>query len=761
MLEKEASSSLGMDRIKQLVPAYAFSTVNNLLLETSEAHEILRLYPQFTLRGFRNIKPFVKKAAIQVMLEPDNFLEISTTVRSGNLVKKFFAALEGSYPLIHNQVKRISHFNDLSKAIEKAITEDGAVAENATPKLRSICRSIADHKNKVKEKLQSMVHSAALQKKLQEQIVTIRNDRYVIPVKHEFASSVPGLIHDQSASGATVFIEPMAVVELNNRLKQLILEKQAEEEKVLMELTEKVADVSDELMELVEALTELDVYFAKAKLAYKLKASKPIIVEEKYIRLKKARHPLINAADVVPIDFWMSEETKMVVITGPNTGGKTVTLKTIGLLSLMAQSGLFIPADEESCLTVFDNIFVDIGDEQSLEQSLSTFSSHMTNIIEILNFASKKSLILLDELGAGTDPVEGAALARAILEHIYEIGAFAVATTHFGALKHFAYNTKGVENASVEFDDLSLQPTYKLLMGLPGRSNALEISRRLGLKDNIIENAKSFMNAEEVEVGDLIQRLEKNRKEIEMEKHRIVEERQEMEKLKESMKDKIEKFKQREHALLEKAAIEAKDLLKQFKKETKEILAALNSCREVQDIQKRIKGLDEKINAIRVKEPTYDGDVPNNIQPGDVVLIPKLNQKAIVLQPPDENGEVLVQAGIMKVSINIGELRADKNTGDKEQQKKSFTSIVSEKNQYISPEIDIRGCKAEEAVVTLDKYLDDATITGLNQVAIIHGKGTGALAKAVQAYLKSHPQVKEYRFGQQGEGSYGVTIVKL
>lgn len=756
------SSDLGADRIKKMTPSYNFEEIKILQQETWEASEVLRLYPQFSLRGFRDIRPFIKRASIGISLEPDNFLDISSTISSGSKVKKFFDSIEGDYSTIRRQIKRIQDLNHIKNSIEKTITSEGTIAEDASPKLRDINRSIGDTKEKVKDKLQSIVHSSSMSKKLQEQIITIRNNRYVIPVKQEYASQVSGLVHDQSASGATLFIEPMAVVELNNKLKQLVAQKKSEEEKILAELSEKVAAEKENLEEIVDALTNLDVFFAKAHFAYKLKATKPILTNDRIINLKRARHPLIDDEKVVPIDFWINEGTNMVVITGPNTGGKTVTLKTVGLLTLMAQSGLYIPADEESVIAVVDNVFADIGDEQSLEQSLSTFSSHLTNIVDILEKATINSLILFDELGAGTDPIEGAALARAILEYVHKKKIITVATTHYGSLKHFAYSEKGVENASVEFDITTLRPTYRLLMGLPGKSNAFEISKRLGLNQQIIERAKDFMDADEIEVGDLIQSLENSRRQLEKEREELHALRQETDKIREDLTQRYEKLKEKEDLMIEKAAMEAKEIIKKAKAEVKEIIQNMQITKEIQEHQQKLRNLENNLSKkYQSKEVEYAGKIPKNLLKGEEVFIPKLNQRATVVEVLSDTDDVVVQAGIMKINVKMKDLRIPENKEVKTLKQKSYTALVSEKSKVISPELNLLGYKVEEAIKEIEKYLDDAIVVGLNQVSLIHGKGTGALAKGVHEYLKNNNLVKEFRYGQHGEGGYGVTIVKL
>lgn len=763
LLAGEATSNLGAAKIKELKPSYMFEEVMVLLEQTSEASEILRLNPQFSLGGFRDIKPYLKRSILGVSLEPENFLDIAVSINSGMKVKNFFAESDiTKYPNIIEQVNRISSLTSLKNNIERIITSEGTIAEDASSKLREINRGISDNREKTKNKLQGIIHSSSMQKKLQEQIVTIRNGRYVVPVKQECVSQVPGMVHDQSASGATIFVEPMIVVELNNKTKQLMLKKAEEEERILGELTIEVAQEEVLLSELVEALTNLDVFFAKASFAYKIKATKPLISQNKNTNLKRARHPLIKENEVVPIDFWLRDGISMVIITGPNTGGKTVTIKTLGLLTLMAQSGLFIPADEESELAFINGVYADIGDEQSLEQSLSTFSSHLTNIVGILEQATENSLILLDELGAGTDPIEGAALARSILEYLHDQKIMTVATTHYGSLKHFAYNTPGVENASVEFDISTLRPTYRLLMGLPGKSNAFEISKKLGLNPQLVERAKEFMDSDEIEMGDLIQRLEQSRRKIELEKEEIIKEKIEAEKYRKQLQNRYERLRDKENQLIEKAAIEAQEFLKKVKIDTKEIIQNLQATKEIQEAQGKLKELDNRISkARRLKEPRYSGEKPKDLNIEDEVFIPKLNQRAVVLEISEDSKDVLVQVGIMKINIKIDDLRTVNKEDTKAEKLQPIKTMILEKSRNISPEIDLRGYKAEEALASIEKYLDDALIAGLGQVSIIHGKGTGALAKAVQEYLKFHSRIKDFRYGQHGEGGHGVTIVRL
>ena len=592
-----------------------------------------------------------------------------------------------------------------------------------------------------------------------------------MPVKQEYRANVPGLVHDQSSSGATLFIEPMAIVELNNQLKELRLKEKAEIERILMEISAEIAQYGTEIKANQSILKELDFIIAKGKLALDMKGIEPEINRDKRIRIKNGRHPLINSKDVVPTNIWLGEDFNILVITGPNTGGKTVTLKTVGLLTLMAQSGLHVPADYGTKLSIFDEVFADIGDEQSIEQSLSTFSSHMTNIVNILGNVTGNSLVLFDELGAGTDPTEGAALAMSILDHLKKLGTTVIGTTHYSELKHYALVNERVENASVEFDVETLRPTYRLLIGVPGKSNAFEISSKLGLPDFIIDSARQLLTKETVEFEELLQKIERNKVESEREKSQSERLRQEAEKLYDNYLDKKQKMDEQRDKIVREARREASQLLKEAKKEAEEIITELRQLKleqEEKEINKKIEAskLRLKAKAESLEEIIEDSlfskktsKPPQNLKTGEAVKVLSLNQIGYVVEPPNKNNEVLVQIGIMKMNIPLDNLqRADEEITT---HKTGVGRIVKNKADKVKSEIDVRGKNLEESMLEIDKYLDDAYIAGLQEVTLIHGVGTGVLKAGIKQMLKKHKHVKDYREGAYGEGGQGVTIVQL
>ncbi len=652
-----------------------------------------------------------------------------------------------------------------------AIISENEISDNASHTLRSIRRQIISKNEAVKDKLNSLISSQNNKKYLQDSIVTMREGRYVVPVKAENKGNIPGLVHDMSGSGATLFIEPMAVVQLNNELKELELKEREEIERILMELSKLVGQEAESIGGNQNILQDLDFIFAKGKLALDMKATRPILNKEGYINIKKGRHPLLNVAKVVPIDVYMGKDFNSLIITGPNTGGKTVTLKTVGLLTLMGQSGLHIPADFNSNLAVFDQVYADIGDEQSIEQSLSTFSSHMVNIVDILKNVRQNSLILFDELGAGTDPTEGAALAMSILDHLLKLNVRTMATTHYSQLKLYALTTDNVKNASVEFDVESLSPTYKLLIGIPGKSNAFEISKRLGLEDYIIDYARNLISAENVEFEDVLQAMEKDRKATEESRQEAERYRIEVEALKENLAKEKEKTKDMREKILKKAREDARDIFRAAKEDADNILGDLREIsfeiereknKKIQEAKDQLKsklkdaeGLaSERIIDIKSNKP------PKNLRVGETVEALGFGQIGTVLEEPDENGNVKIQVGIMKINAHIRTLKRRKSE-EKEKIQTSTKKIMSSKSKNIKSEIDLRGKNLDEAFLDLDKYLDDAYIAGLKEVSIIHGKGTGVLRDGIKDYLRSHKNVKKSRFGSLSEGGDGVTIVEM
>ncbi len=612
-----------------------------------------------------------------------------------------------------------------------------------------------------------MIHSAAMQKHLQDPIVTIRNDRYVIPVKQESRAAVPGLIHDQSASGATLFVEPMAVVEIGNDLKQWIAKEKIEIERILQALSARITPEASMLSHNLKVLSRLDFLFAKGLLSRHMRGVSPKINDRGYIRIVRGRHPLIDPEKVVPIDLWMGEAFTSLVITGPNTGGKTVTLKTVGLFTLMAMAGLHVPADLGTELSVFDEVFADIGDEQSIEQSLSTFSSHMTNIVSVMGGVSPKSLALFDELGAGTDPTEGAALAEAILTRLLKLKTRTLATTHYSELKAFALTTEGVENASVEFDVETLRPTYRLSVGIPGKSNAFEISRRLGLDEGIIGDAKSLLSRDQIRFEDVIANAEYHRKIAEREREMAEEARREMIAARQEAEREREAFAREREKQLEKARQEARRIIEKARQESETVITDLRRMKkeggaprehEILAARKRMEMTAEEL-AQTLKTPVDTPLAPpKDLKVGETVLLTHLGTKGTVLSIPDAKGEITVQAGILKLKAHITQVKRDRE--DKKPLARTHADIDM-KSRSVNLELDLRGMALDEAIDAVDKYLDDAMLSSLGEVSIIHGKGTGTLRSGVKEHLRKHPLVKSYRAGKYGEGEDGVTVVTL
>ena len=776
LLLDETESQLGREYTQKLHPSTDELEIKRWITETDEAYRLIMKRGNPPLYGVKPIQNEIKRTQIGGSLSPEGLTKIAETLRCSNALKKYLNETldeeeDSNFPNIQNMIEGLSTFDYIEKAIYKAIISETEISDDASPKLRTIRITKKQKSENIKSKLNSMITSEDNKKFLQDSLYTVRDGRYVVPVKRDFKSDVPGMVHDMSSSGATLFIEPMAIVELNNQIRELEGEERQEIEKILRELSAMVGEHSYEIGANEHILKELDFTFAKGKLGIKLKGSKPEINTDGIVNIKKARHPLLKEDTVVPIDIYIGKDFDTLVITGPNTGGKTVSLKTVGLLTAMAQSGLFIPAREHSQIAVFDNIYADIGDEQSIEQSLSTFSSHMVNIVDILSKIKDNSLVLFDELGAGTDPTEGAVLAIAILEKLRQYDVRTIATTHYNQLKVYAMTTDGVENASMEFNIDTLSPTFRLLIGIPGKSNAFEISRRLGLKEEIIDSAKELVEVENIQFEDMLGEIEKNREIIESERLEAEKARQETKRLEERAISFREKTEEMREKLLEEARIEAKEIIKNAKEESKLIIEELkdlknnlgeDSSRRINEAQELLrkseKDLDSKINHdlldIRVGKPTKD------LKAGDSVKIPSLNQEGTVITPPDSSGNTQVQVGIMKMNLpydSLVPIDGEVKTTSTEKNKKIHTA----KSKFIKKEIDLRGKNVEDAIFELDKYLDDAYIAGLKEVEIIHGKGTGALREGLQPYFKKHRHIKSTRTGGYREGGTGVTIAEL
>jgi DNA mismatch repair protein MutS2 len=764
-----ASSSLGRELAEKLTPSTDFTEIVRLQEETDEAAKVLRLKGHVPLGGVFNILPHVKRAEIGSMLHPDEFVEIASTIRASRILKTFLGELveeeDVSLPILQEYGENLNPPTELYRIITSAISENGDVLDSASEKLRSLRTQIRSLEGRVREKLENIIRSSSAQKMLSDAIITIRNDRFVIPVKQEYRSHFGGMVHDQSSSGQTLFIEPQLIVQLNNELHQTKMKEQAEIQRILTELSTKTATYSEELKQLVSILRELDFMFTKAKFGASMKATKPMMNNDGVIRLFRARHPFIPIDEVVANDIELGKDFTTIVITGPNTGGKTVTLKTVGLITLMAQAGLQIPAQDGSQVAVFESVFADIGDEQSIEQSLSTFSSHMVNIVEILRHVDSKSLVLFDELGAGTDPQEGAALAMSILDEVHRRGARVIATTHYPELKAYSYNRDGVTNASVEFDIESLSPTYRLLIGVPGRSNAFEISKRLGLSNDIIENAKTHIHVESNKVDNMIASLERSTRLAEKEEEEAKDLLKAAEKLHKDLQKAMIEFYNKKDELYEQARQEAKSIVRNAEREAEEIIRTLRQMQlekgaeikehELIEARKRLEGVVPE--AKQDRHPPIKKKVKQDFKPGDEVKVLSFDQKGHLIERVSEN-EWQVQIGIIKMKVEEDDLELIKSKPKKETQ---HIASIKGKEYHVGLELDLRGERYEDALVRLEKYIDDALLAGYPRVSIIHGKGTGALRTGVQNYLKNHRQVKSFHFGNANEGGTGVTIVEF
>ncbi|RKO67618.1 endonuclease MutS2 [Desulfofundulus salinus] len=767
-LARYTFSPLGRERVFSLRPVTDRQAIHTWLAQTTQARELLRLEPGAELSGWHDIRQYLQRVVRGAVLEPQELFETGQTLGVCRRIRKFFAERPGRYPLLEEIALTIGNFTELEKKIIRAIIPGGEIADDASAALSTIRRRLQRAQQQVKEQLESIVRSPAYQKYLQDPIVTIREGRYVVPVKQEYRAQVPGIVHDQSASGATLFIEPMAVVESNNEVRRLQVAEKQEIARILGELSGAVAARGEELTLSLEALGQLDFIMARARYSEHLDAVEPRLLPVPRLNLRQARHPLLSG-NVVPISIHLGYGFDTLVITGPNTGGKTVTLKTVGLLVLMAQSGLHIPAGEGSEIGVFEEVFADIGDEQSIEQSLSTFSSHLTNIVQILNQAGPGSLVLLDELGAGTDPAEGAALAQAILERLHEMGARTVATTHYSELKNFACARERVENASVEFDAVTLKPTYRLLIGRPGSSNAFEIALRLGLAPDLVERARSFMTAEQVQVADLMQQLERARQQAERELEEARRMRQEAAELKERYQALRDELVDRRESILARAREEARQLVKRAKQESEEAIRELRArladeaarVREeaIREAREKLAGMQERLQAGAPRPKPEPGVIPASVSVGQAVFLPRFNQRGTVVALLD-GGDVQVQVGMIKINVPLAELRLPEEDQASRGEVR-VASLLEDKTRSISTRLDLRGLRAEEALQEVEKYLDDATLAGLSRVYLVHGKGTGALRAAIQQQLKTDRRVKSFRLGEHGEGGTGVTVVEL
>ena len=767
MLKERASCCISRELVDTMEPSGDFDTVERELKLTAEAETLFYKTGRSPVDDFPDMRHCLERMHAALFLSTGELLSIASCLKAARIAKDILAKEVGEESYLYNLAGLLITHRSAEEEINRCIINEDEIFDGASPALARIRRAMRLANEKVREKLNSMIRSTAYQKYLQEPIITIRNGRFVIPVKQEYRQQVPGLIHDQSSSGATLFIEPSAVVELGNEYKKLLAEEADEIERILTELTAMLAPYADEIREDLNIMGQIDLVFAKAKLSRELNAVMPRLNRNNYVRIVRGRHPLIPADRVVPIDIWIGRDYRSLIITGPNTGGKTVTLKIVGLFALMVQSGIFVPANEGSEFPVFEHIYADIGDEQSIEQSLSTFSSHMKNIVGILDKADENSLVLLDELGAGTDPIEGAALAMSILEELNDRHCICVSTTHYSEIKAFAMTHEGMENASMEFDIDRLCPTYRLYIGIPGKSNAFEISSRLGLPNSIIDKAKGFLKGEDVRFEDIISSAQSQHRIAEEERKMAEEARAELEKLRADAERERRKLDEDRSRLQAKAKEDAKRIVADTKREMEKLIVEIRSIKDIdrsaadrviQAARDTLRATETAVNEKEAIKKEDNTKPPKTVRAGDTVNIVTLDQKATVLSAPDSKGEVMVQAGVMKLNVKLKDIRLIE---EKKASAPTSGKVGLGAGKQVGLELDVRGMLVDEANIMVDRYLDDAYNAGLSEVNIIHGKGTGALRAGVQAFLKRHPLVKGYRMGSYGEGDAGVTVVTL
>lgn len=767
MLKERASCCVSRELVDTMEPSGDFDTVERELKLTAEAETLFYKTGRSPVDDFPDMRHCLERMHAALFLSTGELLGIASCLKAARIAKDILAKEVGEESYLYNLAGLLITHRSAEEEINRCIINEDEIFDGASPALARIRRAMRLANEKVREKLNSMIRSTAYQKYLQEPIITIRNGRFVIPVKQEYRQQVPGLIHDQSSSGATLFIEPSAVVELGNEYKKLLAEEADEIERILTELTAMLAPYADEIREDLNIMGQIDLIFAKAKLSRELNAVMPRLNRNNYVRIVRGRHPLIPADRVVPIDIWIGSDYRSLIITGPNTGGKTVTLKIVGLFALMVQSGIFVPANEGSEFPVFEHIYADIGDEQSIDQSLSTFSSHMKNIVGILDKADENSLVLLDELGAGTDPIEGAALAMSILEELNDRHCICVSTTHYSEIKAFAMTHEGMENASMEFDIDRLCPTYRLYIGIPGKSNAFEISSRLGLPNSIIDKAKGFLKGEDVRFEDIISSAQSQHRIAEEERKMAEEARAELEKLRADAERERRKLDEDRNRLQAKAKEDAKRIVADTKREMEKLIVEIRSIKDIdrsaadrviQAARDTLRATETAVNEKEAIKKEDNTKPPKTVRAGDTVNIVTLDQKATVLSAPDSKGEVMVQAGVMKLNVKLKDIRLIE---EKKAAAPTSGKVGLGAGKQVGLELDVRGMLVDEANIMVDRYLDDAYNAGLSEVNIIHGKGTGALRAGVQAFLKRHPLVKGYRMGSYGEGDAGVTVVTL
>lgn len=768
MLAGEAVGEYAKERAMELLPSNDRFQVETRLGETSEAKELIALKGSPPFSGIMDVEASLNRAKLGGILNTKELLRIAQVLKSARQLRSYYADYDGK--LLERYFTSLHPNKYLEEKITNSIPVEDEIADSASAELANIRRLIRVAGAKVRDILQKFITSSSYQKALQEPIITMRADRHVIPVRAEHKGAIPGLVHDISASGATLFIEPMQVVEANNEIKELQAKEKKEIERILAELSSEAASFAEDIKLNFSLLTELDVIFAKAKLSYKLKCTEPELAEDTKVILRRARHPLLPVSEVVPIDISIGDGYECLIITGPNTGGKTVSLKTLGLLCAMTLCGLHIPADHGSSVPIFEKILADIGDEQSIEQSLSTFSSHMKNIVGILEEAGANTLLLFDEIGAGTDPVEGAALAISIIEHARNKGAMVAATTHYAELKIYATSAKGVLNASCEFDVETLRPTYRLLMGIPGKSNAFEISRRLGLSESIIEDARKRLDSGSADFEEVLALLQKQRKEMEADQlkaRRLFLEAEEDKRKSEEIRKHLEERKEKAERIAKR---EAEQIIQNARRTAEEVFKELSRMQKEAAEQEDIRRVNEARAELMRKLNTYDAGISQEealpdespsrpLKEGDTVELRKIGTRAEIISIGSD-GLLTLQAGILKITAREDEVRLIEGVKS-DTQKYIECSEAKLRSLQASPEVDLRGMNSEEAVTVMERFLDNAMLANLNTVTIIHGKGTGVLRNAVQKALRKNKNIKNFRLGRYGEGEAGVTIVEF
>lgn len=792
ILSTYCKTYLGKNIMLNLLPSKELKEVQTIQKQTSEAYTLLTKYGNIPIAEIENITPYIKSLESFISLTPKGLLDIAKIFKISNDLKEYFdysnendsETSEFKYDILQSEFEKLYSNIAIYQNITKAILDENTISDDASKTLNSLRRNRRRLESSIKEKLNSFIHSSSYSKYIMEPIITIRNDRYVIPVKIEYKENVTGLIHDISASGSTVYIEPTSIFDLNNQINNIKLEENIEIEKILDNLSKQLYPIVNNIKQTINSIGNIDFIFAKAKYSQVMDCIEPIINTDKFIDLKQARHPLIDTKTVVPIDINLGKNFTSLIITGPNTGGKTVTLKTVGLLCVMACSGLHIPAKENSSIYVFDNVFADIGDEQSIQESLSTFSSHIVNIVSILKESTQNSLVLIDELGSGTDPVEGANLAISILESFHSKGTLTLTTTHYSEIKNYALITTGFENASSEFDIENLRPTYKILIGVPGKSNAFAISRKLGLPESILERAESLLTEDNISIEELIKNIYDDKLLIEKEKEKILKNSNQIEMLRKQLETNVSDVEDKKNEIISKAKNEAKSILISAKEDANDIIKKLNelcenankdSLKEANLLRNSLnKNLKNNLNSsandsksVGISNNFSDSPEKNVLSVGVDVLVKPFNMVGTILTMPNKSNEVMVQFGNTKTNVKVENLelvkKSDKlnNLNNNIKSNSTNHSRIGLKSKSVSPEINVIGLTVEDAIFAIDKYLDDCYLANLPNARIVHGKGTGKLREGIHAFLRKHPHIKSFRLGTFGEGEMGVTVVEF